>query len=529
MSPTVIKLDECEPSLINCTSELESIKAQYSSELVFMRREFDRLAKELKPVSAVESDSSARFSRLVYFLKHLTATEDKLDELEKIIASGTSAEGWRPILHRLRDLRFHIENSLMPIKERLEAKLYPDTSGGRMHVNVPGSDALRSEAQQAVVTRVEVEQDKFTIVKEEKPETNATTLTAWPDETLKQRSFSALPVGAISLFGNPRPHAIPDVRNVVPKVESNLDVGATPAATPVLTAPLPCKRILSSASPTHSSPSPNCAAAVYSSAEFHDCEVESGDIRGSQEPCKCDEKRSRKRSRMMSNSASSSKSSPVVPSKRKQVTYQCSACSETYATTSDLNPWWALSRQSCPKCHRLQIPRIDISEPANAIEYHPALIRSATNMAVEENENNDSGAESGDESDAALNDVVDDAAFQLSPVQASKLLVLITHARTCPGHHRSARHREVCQSVKYLMLHIRDCCGKTNDGRDCAFPWCKPCKCLLMHLVKCHTPEKCSICSPWDLPPSLRKLKALNHEEVLVKCLTSTPLVGTTS
>ena len=42
--------------------------------------------------------------------------------------------------------------------------------------------------------------------------------------------------------------------------------------------------------------------------------------------------------------------------------------------------------------------------------------------------------------------------------------VLIAHARTCPGHHASRAHGEVCKSVKYLMLHIRDCCGRTPDG-----------------------------------------------------------------
>jgi len=76
----------------------------------------------------------------------------------------------------------------------------------------------------------------------------------------------------------------------------------------------------------------------------------------------------------------------------------------------------------------------------------------------------------------------------------------------------SHRHSEVCKSVKYLMLHIRDCCGKTSDGTECSFPWCKPCKALLAHLVRCNKPDSCDICSPYDLPPALRKLRQLNQK-----------------
>ena len=89
--------------------------------------------------------------------------------------------------------------------------------------------------------------------------------------------------------------------------------------------------------------------------------------------------------------------------------------------------------------------------------------------------------------------------------------VLIAHARTCPGHHASRAHGEVCKSVKYLMLHIRDCCGRTPDGAACGFPWCTPCKFLIHHLVKCRQPQQCAICSPQDLPPALAKLRQLNQ------------------
>lgn len=48
---------------------------------------------------------------------------------------------------------------------------------------------------------------------------------------------------------------------------------------------------------------------------------------------------------------------------------------------------------------------------------------------------------------------------RLSTFQASRLLVLMSHARTCPGRHANPQHAEVCRSTKFLMLHMRDCTG----------------------------------------------------------------------
>jgi hypothetical protein len=113
----------------------------------------------------------------------------------------------------------------------------------------------------------------------------------------------------------------------------------------------------------------------------------------------------------------------------------------------------------------------------------------------------------------------DEEECALSPAQASQLLILMSHARTCPGVHKSTRHADVCRAAKYLMLHVRDCDGKVSDGlwlgpdgmgsvaercgllqlldgSPCNFSWCLPCKHLLGHLVRCYELEKCAICSP---------------------------------
>ncbi|KAL7545519.1 hypothetical protein ACHAWF_008867, partial [Thalassiosira exigua] len=134
---------------------------------------------------------------------------------------------------------------------------------------------------------------------------------------------------------------------------------------------------------------------------------------------------------------------------------------------------------------------------------------------------------------------------KLTDDQATKLLVLIEHASTCPGRnapppafaapserrllnarfefrpsirrHRSAKHRNVCHSTKYLMLHVRDCPGLLSNGDLCPFPWCRKVKHLLYHLVGCAPDPaggggepRCPICRPDDLSPNLRALVGLN-------------------
>jgi hypothetical protein len=55
-------------------------------------------------------------------------------------------------------------------------------------------------------------------------------------------------------------------------------------------------------------------------------------------------------------------------------------CNESYLTTCEFNPWWALSSHECPKCGKIQIPKLDISVPANEIDYHPALLSTEENV-----------------------------------------------------------------------------------------------------------------------------------------------------
>ena len=67
------------------------------------------------------------------------------------------------------------------------------------------------------------------------------------------------------------------------------------------------------------------------------------------------------------------------------------------------------------------------------------------------------------------------------------------------------------------MLHIRDCNGVDIYGNDCKFPWCLPCKRMLQHLTRCQEPSKCTICNPFALPESFRRLQEMNRRRVYPK------------
>lgn len=98
----------------------------------------------------------------------------------------------------------------------------------------------------------------------------------------------------------------------------------------------------------------------------------------------------------------------------------------------------------------------------------------------------------------------------LSDKHASRLLILMSHASTCPCHHSSAEHEEICKSAKFMMLHVRDCPGTTSTLDVCPFPWCRKVKHLLYHLVSCKDPDNCPICSPKDIPKNFKDLVGLN-------------------
>ncbi|CAN0026623.1 unnamed protein product, partial [Ectocarpus fasciculatus] len=216
---------------------------------------------------------------------------------------------------------------------------------------------------------------------------------------------------------------------------------------------------------------------------------------------------------------------PAALLQPREVRYQCGACAASYAATVSGNPWWLLVRQECPTCHKMQIPRVDILNPTNNVESHIAFLTenasdgdgSCMDWDGETSDDNSGDEYSGDERQGLSTggSMSGGDGGGLGPTldsdQAAKLLVLMCHARHCPGNHRSARLAEVCRSVKFLMLHLRDCDGKTRNGDPCPMPWCEPCTSLLHHLIQCPESTGCKVCDPEHLPPPLQQLRALNR------------------
>lgn len=102
----------------------------------------------------------------------------------------------------------------------------------------------------------------------------------------------------------------------------------------------------------------------------------------------------------------------------------------------------------------------------------------------------------------------------LTDGEASRLLILMGHASSCPGRHKSAKHGEVCRSTKWMMLHVRDCPGTTSSYDVCPFAWCRKVKHLLFHLVSCTKPLCCAICAPAETDGNWNTLSMLNDHRL---------------
>jgi len=246
-------------------------------------------------------------------------------------------------------------------------------------------------------------------------------------------------------------------------------------------------------------------------------------------------------------------SSRILSNQRKgprTVEYICALCNESYKSSCDCNPWWALSSHECTKCGKTQIPRLDISAPTNAIEYHPALLAHANSddagkgktVSVSEIRKQyprtpDIGISKagiyshGSDGEFSLSDSEEELHENMSPsakaenedfgenyngpkfsdYDASRLLKIMAHASTCPGHHKTAKARDACTNVKLMMLHVRDCPGTTPSYDICPYPWCRKTKHLLYHLVSCEDSDQCKICSPVDITGNLQALEGLNR------------------
>lgn len=223
--------------------------------------------------------------------------------------------------------------------------------------------------------------------------------------------------------------------------------------------------------------------------------------------------------------------SQIVPYPRKPraADYSCSVCTEPYQKVAEENPWWAVYQHECPKCSSVQIPRLDIGLQSNAIELDPNVI-ALYGEGIDDGEVEgfegyalyEEDEESCDEDEEVEEEFIDDVEIKrdafpfdsegcLTREQATRLLVLMSHARTCSGEHESEELSEVCCSAKFLMLHVRDCPGVDICGNVCRYSWCQPTKKMLRHLTRCFEPATCGVCCAASVSDSFAHLCKLNN------------------
>ncbi|CAM9354583.1 unnamed protein product [Chrysoparadoxa australica] len=550
------------------SAKLAAIRSKYYHELQLLLREFTRLEHELAPRAEASGDEAerVRLARLQYFVHHIKSTMDRMDDAK--------AGRYQYTMSLLDVLHEHITTRILPVKERLigqmeamgatlseapaseqaasassaaagDAPPVPTNAGGAAITAPTGLEGGAAAAKAAGIATsasptgealaIAPSDDGDRTTEEEDTDTELAMLGGLdfgveedatvedlftpmapiePLELLKQVTESTgdthdagqrsdegeaegLGLGLDGSFGLVASAASASASGGASGAAKN---ASTSAAEQVMPLPLPL--------PLEPTPPPT---QQQLQAQVHLSIVRPTSI-AAKRKLEIPKRRSHKRQRSLV---------PILRQPR-DVFYECALCKESYTQQIRCNPWWALFQQECPKCNRMQIPRVNICNPINNVDYLTGILSQASTDGDGHGGGHIAGCESGDsyDSDSDSDEEGADKESCLNHEQAAKLLILMCHSRSCPGHHSDPRNEEVCRSTKFLMLHIRDCLGRLPNGQPCPYSWCRPCKALLHHLVHCSTPKECHVCNPVDLPLPLQELRAQNLlEERNIQCV----------
>jgi len=584
------------------------LKQKYYDELSYMLREFEKLERQLLGARKTEENAGSRERRekLHSFIIHLQDTITQIETGVQQETSGAKGAEMDPskLAETVQKLEEHILANLLPVKVRLKKQLAAQQGARHNPVGMPhrgwnqqpkddtkGTFAAAAEKKRklaeeagfearAAATPVEPHQTQFgkpianggsSLTKKLHGQTLGNSVTKEPpnkDEKESKRYYGGMALGSDQIESSVT--AASSVHKLIIKDTEMLlhtaKAGQKEESKQQVVHP-GTQEPASSAETPETLPKP----VVEDQKESIDPKSDPQDLEQRRR------RRKRRRKRMLreqERKGSMPSEAEVIKARDKklrqakkqrgprQVEYMCALCNETYSGTCEFNPWWALTQHDCPKCRKTQIPKVDISAPANAIEYHPALlahaddnIASALNNAppplppvvdmvvsTTTEEMPDDHISLGSDVSSGLEDVSTDGedsldvesdgdeSVSLSPADraenenfgaqydgpkledkdASRLLLLMSHASTCSGQHKSEEHRDVCRSTQWMMLHVRDCAGTTSGDDICPFPWCRKVKHLLYHLVSCVDWENCHICSNPDVNNNMRALMGLN-------------------
>lgn len=593
------------------------LKNKYHSELTYMLREFEKLERQLLGARKTEESAGSRERRekLHSFIIHLQETIDQIESgvqqeaAEPSSGSAVADDSIKKCVAGVEKLEEHILANLLPVKVRLKKQLAAQQGAKHNPAGMPHNGWAQRSDEGVKGTFVAAAEKKRKEAEESYVECRTQTI---PVEPQHDQYGNIIDNGGSSLtkklhggmlgYKNPttselaaaKPEKSPNkiyyggMALGSDQIESSVQAASSvhrlmirdTAAMLERTNPSPQNQEVENAL-EHEKPNEiekGSLVEEIQSIPLDELESEKPDL-DEQERRRRRKRRRRKRQQKEQEVKECEQQDEAEPPKAKKsrqakkqrgprhVEYMCALCNEIYSSTCDYNPWWALAQQECPKCHKTQIPRVDISAPANAIEYHPALLAHAednggggqsapapsesetvvsaqlSDSPPDDNQSLGSDVSSGledgssddeedsldidsDGDDSVISTPADQAENEefgeqyvgpkLEENDAARLLVLMSHATTCLGQHRNQKQDDVCRSTRWMMLHVRDCPGTTSMLDVCPFPWCRKVKHLLYHLVSCTDWDKCKICASSNLGDNLRKLRGLNEHRLFV-------------
>lgn len=412
---SVATLAEAAPPLK--ATKMSHLRQKYTTELEYMLREFEKLERQLLGARKTEESSASRERRekLHSFIQHLADTIQQVERGCALEAAGQSTvsvsaapQGTGDTAladpsqekeeeENVQKLEEHILANLLPVKVRLKKQLaaqqgakhnpatMPHRGGHGAPSKAPAGSTFADAArrQQEAVTRQEdvpvaavpvaPDQTQFgkplvqgsSLTKKLHGQTLGSRQRAHGDgvgATETQKSDKKTYVGGLAVGSSQMKSSFSAASNVHKLViqEPSLVLQSQGAKEEDQTASLPD----SDANIRHVSAdtSPKPSASVQYTGPLSDNAYLSEEHRRKlrrkkkkklrlkeQAKAVAAEKRELEKGRKKAKATKKSHRGP------RHVEYLCALCNETYSSTCEYNPWWALAQHDCPKCRKRQV------------------------------------------------------------------------------------------------------------------------------------------------------------------------------
>lgn len=487
LKPAAVLSKEEEEEVPLKSTMYRHLRAKYTSDLSYMLVEFQKLERQLLGAGAQSTAGSIeRREKLRSFIQHLEETlqqitdncqnEEQGNLMKQQANGGTSCLGGQSSADKeheenVQKLEEHILGSLLPVKDRLRKQLAAQQGAKHNPVGIGGTVAAAPVKPTFLKKPAETPGSTLTqklhgTASNDTKLTKPTTTTPSADSAPKVL-YAGLALGSTQVKSSM--HAAGSAHNIIVQHPTLLELQSELHDMDTLTAgsgdtltKLEQHFPLDGLDDDENDDDPNPLgwkeeAVLSATAQAAITSYER-------------QRRKWKRKKRRRKQRNAAAKVPVCKKQRgpRKVEYTCALCNENYNSTCEGNPWWTLGQHECPKCHKEQIPKVDIGAPANAIEYHPALLAHADDAVaapVEEPKSSEYGSETSsigsdngeddNDDDESMFSTDDDSSEDLSAMSpgyraeneklgleyegpklndkdARRLLTLILHASTCP-------------------------------------------------------------------------------------------------